>query len=48
MTKDELKQAANFEPYKAPRSTTGVGPGTTRPARRTAAPARRPHRSSAK
>ena len=25
MTKDELKQAANFEPYKAPSSTTGMG-----------------------
>ena len=25
MTKDELKQAANFEPYKAPASTTGMG-----------------------
>ena len=34
MTKDELKQAANFEPYKAPSSTTGMGgpAGTTRPA----------------
>jgi sporulation protein YlmC with PRC-barrel domain len=40
MTKDELKQAANFEPYKAPSSTTGMGangsrplsPATTRPA----------------
>jgi sporulation protein YlmC with PRC-barrel domain len=31
MTKDELKQAANFEPYKAPASTTGMGPSTTRP-----------------
>jgi sporulation protein YlmC with PRC-barrel domain len=30
MTKDQLKEAANFEPYKAPRSTTGMG-GTTRP-----------------
>jgi hypothetical protein len=28
MTKDELKQAANFEPYKAPSSTTGM---STRP-----------------
>jgi len=28
MTKDELKQAANFEPYKAPSSTTGSGAGT--------------------
>ena len=25
MTKDELKNAANFEPYKAPSSTTGMG-----------------------
>jgi hypothetical protein len=37
MSKDQLKQAANFEPYKAP-STTGAGtmgsrpPGATRPA----------------
>jgi sporulation protein YlmC with PRC-barrel domain len=30
MTKDELKNAANFEPYKAPSSTTGMG-STTRP-----------------
>ena len=31
MTKDQLKQAANFEPYKAPRTTTGMGsaPGRT-------------------
>jgi sporulation protein YlmC with PRC-barrel domain len=34
MTKDELKQATNFEPYKAPSATTGMGSpaGTTRPA----------------
>ena len=39
MTQDELKQAANFEPYKAPSSTTGSATttrpspmGTTRPA----------------
>lgn len=25
MTQDELKQAANFEPYQAPRTTTGSG-----------------------
>ena len=25
MTKDELKQASNFEPYKAPTATTGMG-----------------------
>src|SRR5207237_10712359 len=25
MTKDELKQAANFEAYQAPRTTTGMG-----------------------
>jgi sporulation protein YlmC with PRC-barrel domain len=29
MTKDELKQAANFEPYKAPSSTTGMGGPTS-------------------
>ena len=28
MTKDQLKEAANFEPYKEPRSTTGMSPGT--------------------
>jgi sporulation protein YlmC with PRC-barrel domain len=33
MTKDELKQAANFEPYKAPSSTTGMGSTTTTPTR---------------
>ena len=32
MTKDQLKEAANFEPYKAPRSTTGMGGSTTHPA----------------
>jgi sporulation protein YlmC with PRC-barrel domain len=31
MTKDELTQAANFEPYKSPSSTTGMGSSTTRP-----------------
>jgi hypothetical protein len=31
MTKDQLKQAANFEPYKEPRTTTGMG-GPPRPA----------------
>jgi hypothetical protein len=31
MTKDQLKQAANFEPYKAPSSTTGLGSSGTRP-----------------
>ena len=30
MTKDQLQQAANFEPYKAPSSTTGMG-GQSRP-----------------
>ena len=25
MTKDQLKQAPNFEPYKEPRATTGAG-----------------------
>ena len=39
MTKDQLKQAANFEPYKEPRTTTGMG-GGTRPRRR-AGPAAR-------
>jgi hypothetical protein len=46
MTKDQLKQAANFEPYKAPSSTTGSGAGSrpmggpaTRPAPATPAPA---------
>jgi sporulation protein YlmC with PRC-barrel domain len=29
MTKDELKQASNFEPYKAPSQTTGMGGGGT-------------------
>jgi len=28
MTKDDLTQAANFEPYKAPSSTTGMAPAT--------------------
>jgi sporulation protein YlmC with PRC-barrel domain len=39
MSKDELKTAQNFEPYKAPQSTTGAGSssrpggmGSTRPA----------------
>jgi hypothetical protein len=32
MTKDQLKEAANFEPYKQPRQTTGAGPGAMRPA----------------
>ncbi len=36
MSKDQLKQAANFEPYKEPRATTGMGP--TRPAPATPAP----------
>jgi len=32
MTKDQLKQAANFEPHKeAPRTTTGAGGGSPRP-----------------
>ena len=33
MSKDQLKTAANFEPYKEPRATTGTAPGggTTRP-----------------
>jgi len=32
MTKDELKNAPNFEYYKEPRATTGTAPGSTRPA----------------
>jgi sporulation protein YlmC with PRC-barrel domain len=41
MTKDQLKQAANFEPYNPPRATTGMG-GAPRPAPATpAAPAPR-------
>jgi hypothetical protein len=35
MTKDQLKQAANFEPYNPPRATTGMGSpsgGASRPA----------------
>ena len=32
MTKDQLKEAANFEPYKEPRATTGAGgAGAPRP-----------------
>ena len=33
MTKEQLKSAANFEPYKEPRATTGAAPGggNTRP-----------------
>jgi len=31
MTKNQLKEAANFEPYKAPSSTTGMGGGSTAP-----------------
>lgn len=41
MNKDQLKQAANFEPYKAPRTTTGMGGGTPRPAPAVPAPAAR-------
>ena len=32
MTQDQLNEAANFEPYKEPRQTTGAGPGAMRPA----------------
>jgi sporulation protein YlmC with PRC-barrel domain len=50
MTKDELKQAANFEPYKSPSATTGMGSTTrgalgtpsTRPAPAIPAPAAPP------
>jgi sporulation protein YlmC with PRC-barrel domain len=38
MTKDQLKEAANFEPYKEPRQTTGMG-ATTRPLGSPASPA---------
>ena len=31
MTKDELKQAANFEPYNPPRATTGTATPGSRP-----------------
>ena len=31
MTKDQLKQAANFEAYQAPRATTGTGTPSPRP-----------------
>jgi sporulation protein YlmC with PRC-barrel domain len=41
MTKEQLKEAANFEPYKAPRQTTGMG-GTTRPLGSPASPASGP------
>jgi sporulation protein YlmC with PRC-barrel domain len=43
MTKDELKQAANFEPYKAPSSTTGMGTMGSRPAPARPAPAGAPN-----
>jgi sporulation protein YlmC with PRC-barrel domain len=42
MTKDQLKEAANFEPYKEPRQTTGAGPGAMRPAGAPASPAASP------
>src|ERR1700710_1695956 len=42
MTKDELKQAANFEPYQEPRSTTRMGASTTRPLGSPASPAAGP------
>ena len=42
MTKDQLKEAANFEPYKEPRQTTGAGPGAMRPAGSPASPAAGP------
>jgi sporulation protein YlmC with PRC-barrel domain len=31
MTQEQIKQAANFEPYKAPASTTGMGSTSPRP-----------------
>jgi sporulation protein YlmC with PRC-barrel domain len=46
MSKDELKQASNFEPYKAPSSTTGMGSSggglATRPSPTIPAPATSP------
>ena len=39
MTKDQLKQAANFEPYNPPRTTTGMGGGAA-PGAGSAGPAR--------
>ena len=39
MTKDQLKQAANFEPYNPPRTTTGMG-GHAAPGAGSAGPAR--------
>ena len=39
MTKDQLKEAANFEPYKEPRATTGMGAGARPMAARRPAPA---------
>ena len=44
MSKDQLKQAANFEPYTPPRATTGMGApggGQSRPAPASPAPAAR-------
>jgi sporulation protein YlmC with PRC-barrel domain len=41
MTKEQLKEAANFEPYKEPRQTTGRG-ATTRPLGSPASPAAGP------
>jgi sporulation protein YlmC with PRC-barrel domain len=41
MTKEQLKEAANFEPYKEPRQTTGMG-ATTRPLGSPASPAAGP------
>jgi len=39
MTKEQLKEAANFEPYKPPRQTTGMGSSGTRPMGSPASPA---------
>lgn len=45
MTKDQLKQAANFEAYNAPRNTTGIGgSGTSAPRTVPATPAPAPSR----
>ena len=39
MTKDQLKQAANFDPYNPPRATTGLATGSSSMSRPAPAPA---------
>jgi sporulation protein YlmC with PRC-barrel domain len=46
MSKDELKQAQNFEPYKAPQATTGAGSATRPSAGSPPRPASAPPSSS--